>query len=215
MDLSGKGTWLGSIMLIAAMGAACAQQPAASEGAAQATESAPTVNPASTSEMWIPKNFKVPTLVETAGFKIVPLGPELAKLDFAAYMSSIKHLQETFSRSTEWPHEGISDADAMRDMETEQARFQSRASFAYAVLTPDGTRERGCVYVYPSNVAGYDAVVRLWVTKAEYDAGFDAELYRWVTGWIKKDWPFAKVAYPGRAIDWPSWDALVAASAAR
>jgi hypothetical protein len=57
-------------------------------------------------------------------------------------------------------------------------------------------------------------VVRLWVTKAEYDAGFDAELYAWVTNWIKKDWPFAKVAYPGRAIDWSVWDAAVAAKKA-
>jgi hypothetical protein len=52
----------------------------------------------------------------------------------------------------------------------------------------------------------------MWVTKADYDAGFDAELYAWVTGWIRKDWPFRTVAYPGRAIDWKSWDALTAAA---
>ena len=162
----------------------------------------------------VPADFIVPTLVETAGFKVVPLGPALVKVDFDAYMSSIDHLQKSFTRSTDWPHKDISDADAMRDMETEQARFERRESFAYAVLTPDGRRERGCVYVYPSTVDGYDAVVRIWVTKAEYDAGFDAELYAWVTDWIRTDWPFEKVAYPGRAIDWTTWDALVAAEKA-
>jgi len=158
------------------------------------------------------KDFVAPTLVETPGFKIVPLGPALVKIDFDAYMSSIDHLQTTFTRSTSWPHKDISQADAMRDMETEQARFRDRRSFAYAVLTPDGSRERGSVYISPSPVAGYDAMVRLWVTKAEYDAGFDAELYAWVTQWVQTKWPFRKVAYPGRSIGWKSWDSMVAAN---
>jgi hypothetical protein len=160
---------------------------------------------------FVAETFDVPVLVETADFKIVPLGPALAKVDFDAYMSSIEHLQQTFSRNTKWPRQGISDADARRDMENEQARFQGRKSFAYSVLTPDGKRERGCVYVYPSSVPGYDAVVRMWVTKAEYDAGFDAQLYKWVTDWVRKDWPFEKVAYPGRTIEWDRWNAIVAA----
>ena len=151
-------------------------------------------------------------LVEAAGFKLVPLGPELVAVDFNAYMSSIEHLQRTFTRSTNWPHKDISDADAMRDMETEQARFRSRQSFAYAVLTPDGSRERGSVYVSPSPTEAYDAVVRMWVTKAEYEAGFDAELYEWVSNWLQTEWPFDRVAYPGRSIDWQTWDTIVAES---
>ena len=34
------------------------------------------------------------------------------------------------------------------------------------MLTPDGETELGCVYVYPSKKAGFDAVIRLWVTEA-------------------------------------------------
>lgn len=190
------------LMLVVAQTPALANDPAPASAPAT-VEQAPSLVPAS---------FTVPTLVETPGFKLVPLGPDVVKQDFDAYMSSIEHLQNTFTRSTAWPHKNISAADAMRDMEGEQARFAARKSFAYAVLTPDGTRERGSVYVSPSPVPGYGAMVRLWVTRADYDAGFDAELYAWVTGWIDKDWPFAKVAYPGRAIDWADWDALVAAS---
>ncbi|GAA0735859.1 twin-arginine translocation pathway signal protein [Sphingomonas sp. ABOLD] len=164
---------------------------------------------------FVPAGFAPPTLVDAQRFKLVPLGPALVKIDFDAYMSSIDHLQKTFTRSTAWPHPGITDADAMRDMETEQARFRARRSFAYAVLSPDGRRERGSVYVSPSPIPGYDAMVRLWVTKADHDAGFDAELYAWVTEWIRTDWPFARVAYPGRSIDWGTWDAAVAAEAAK
>lgn len=157
---------------------------------------------------FVPTHFQPPTLARAPSFKLVPLGPAVVKIDYDAYMASIAHLQKTFTRSTDWPTATITAADAMKDMETEQARFQKRQSFAYAVLTPDGKRERGSVYVSPSRIPGYDAVVRLWVTKADFDAGFDAELYDWVQGWMKAKWPFAKVAYPGRAIDWATWDAL-------
>lgn len=181
----------------------------------RATQSSTAIsNTPEAASSFVPVDFNAPTLVETGDFKIVPLGPDLVKVDFDAYMSSIEHLQKTFTRSADWPHEGISDADAMRDMQAEQARFRKRASFAYAVLTKDGRRERGCVYVYPSTVAGFDAVVRLWVTKAEFDAGFDAELFAWVTTWMRRDWPFAKIAYPGRSIAWEEWESVVAASKA-
>ena len=180
-----------------------AAHPARSETASE--ESSPP------SARFISPGFDPPTLVETAAFTLAPLGPQWVEVDFDAYMSSIDHLQKSFTRSTDWPHAGISRADAMQDMENEQARFRRRESFAYAVLTPDGQRERGSVYIRPSLVPGYDAMVSMCVTKAEYDAGFDRELYTWVTGWVRNKWPFVNVAYPGRAIPWARWDAMVAA----
>jgi hypothetical protein len=188
----------------------------ASGSMAQAQQS-PAAVPAEKSQVssFVPADFNVPTRVEAPDFKLVPLGPEVVQLDFDAYMSSIEYLQTSFSRSTRWPRSDINAADAMKDMEGEQARFKSRKSFAFAVLTPDGSRERGSVYVSPSPVGGYDAVVRMWVTKADHDAGFDATLYKWVTSWIQKDWPFQKVAYPGRSIDWAAWDPMVAANTPR
>lgn len=179
-------------------GAQAAAQEIAADAAPARTAPAPLVK----------QDFAVPTLVEAEGFKLVPLGPDLVDIDFAAYMSSIEHLQQTFTRSTGWPHADITADEAMADMENEAARFKARTSFAYGVLTPDGTRERGSLYVSRSPVAGYDAMVRMWVTKAEFDAGFDAELYQWAKAWIASEWPFAKVAYPGRAISWEKWDTL-------
>lgn len=160
------------------------------------------------SSPFIPEDFEPPVRVEAGDFLIVPLGPDLVDIDYEAYMSSIEHLQTTFTRSTGWPREGITDAEAMLDMETEAARFQARTSFAYAVLTPDGTRERGCVYVRPASKPGFDAEVRLWVTQTEFDAGFDPALYTWAQTWVANVWPFENVAYPGRAISWEAWDAL-------
>ncbi|MBB3938410.1 hypothetical protein GGR39_000039 [Novosphingobium fluoreni] len=184
-------------------------------GVARAEEVAPLPSSATRSPELVPASFKVPTRSTGPGFKLVPLGPDLAMIDHAAYMSSIPHLQATFTRSKNWPHPGISAAEAMADMKAEQARFIASESFAYAVLTPDGKRERGCVYVSPSPVPGYDAVVRMWVTQAEYDAGFDARLQSWVMEWVRQDWPFRNVAYPGRTIPWATWDTKIAATKAK
>ncbi|MDP5102799.1 MAG: twin-arginine translocation pathway signal protein [Erythrobacter sp.] len=193
-----RAFWTALALIALSVPLAAAQTP-------ETTASAPS---------FVAADFDVPTLVETSGFKLVPLGPDLVDIDFAAYMASIEHLQQTFTRSKGWPRADITAAEAMADMQTEQGRFERRESFAYAVLTPDGTRERGSVYVYPSTIEGYDAVIRLWVTKAEYDAGFDAELYAWTQQWIARDWGFTNPAFPGRAITWEEWDALTKANAA-
>ena len=159
-------------------------------------------------DAFIPEAFEPSENVGGWGFKLVPLGPELVDLDYAAYMSSIDHLQKTFSRSGNWPHEGITDEDAMQDMLNEQGRFERRESFAYGVLTQDGEREMGSVYIRPSSKPGYDAQVTMWVTQADYEAGFDEILFEWTKMWVEQSWPFSNVAYPGRTIDWATWDAL-------
>lgn len=152
--------------------------------------------------------FEPPEEIIGWGFKLVPLGPEVVDLDFEAYMSSMEHLQTTFSRSGNWPREGITDEEAMQDMLNEQGRFERRESFAYAVLTPEGDRELGCVYIKPGSKPGYDAEVTLWVTQAEFDKGFDDTLYEWTKYWVEQSWPFTEVAFPGRDIAWEEWDQL-------
>ena len=143
---------------------------------------------------FVPPSFAVPALHATADFKLVPLGPDLAELDYRAYMSSIDHLRKTFS-SGNWPHKDLTMADALKDVEGEIARFHARTSFTYAVLNPAGTDERGCVYISPSRKPGFDAQVRLWVTAAEHDRGFHSALQDEVKRWVSAAWPFRSVDY--------------------
>lgn len=202
------------VVLFSSALAACSptpEQTAAEEPIAQTSgeESAGEAATATASApLLVPPGFEVPVDVQGEGFKLVPLGPDLTDIDYAAYMSSIEHLQETFTRSDRWPTADLTRDDAVVDMETEQGRFERRESFAYGVLTADGARELGSVYVRPASKPGYDATVSMWVTKADFDAGFDAELYDWVQEWVTNDWPFENVAYPGRKIEWAQWDVL-------
>ncbi len=148
---------------------------------------------------FVPADYVVPTEFRAAKFKLVPLSPAIVRQDYEAYMSSIEHLQKTFSGPS-WPTKNITMDDAMKDMRNEESRFQKRASFAYGVLTLDGKKELGSVYFSPSNKVGYDAVVRMWVTKEMFDKGFEDELFQEVKAWTAKAWPFRKVAYVGREI---------------
>ena len=147
-------------------------------------------------EAFVPVDFRVPVQYQTSTFQLVPLGPEVVKLDYDAYMGSIEHLQKTLGGK--WPHAGLTMADAMKDMQSEEARFNARKSFAYAVLTPDKRKELGSVYVRPSRKPGYDAQVTMWVIKEQFDKGFEEELLTAVKTWIAKEWPFKNVDYPGR-----------------
>jgi hypothetical protein len=147
-------------------------------------------------EAFVPVDFRVPVHYQTNTFHLVPLGPEVVKLDYDAYMGSIEHLQKTLGGK--WPHAGLTMADAMKDMQGEETRFKGRKSFAYAVLALDKTKELGSVYVRPSRKPGYDAQVSMWVTKQEFDAGFEEELLATVKTWIAKEWPFKNVDYPRR-----------------
>jgi hypothetical protein len=145
-------------------------------------------------EAFVPVDFRIPVHHQTNTFQLVPLGPEVVKLDYDAYMGSIEHLQKTLGGK--WPHAGLTMTDAMKDMESEEARWKARKSFAYAVLSPDKSKELGSVYVRPSRKPGFDAQVTMWVTKDQFDRGFEDELFAAVKTWIAADWPFKNVDYP-------------------
>ena len=154
--------------------------------------------------MLVPDDFEVPVLVRRS-LKLVPLGPEVVDQDYEAYMSSIAHLQATFTRSTDWPREDIDREAAMADMRPNRRVLMSGVRCLRG-SEPDGTRERGCLYIRPASKPGFDAEVVLWVTQAEFDAGFDAELYAWTQTWIATFWPMTEVVYPGRSVSWNDWD---------
>jgi len=76
--------------------------------------------------------------------------------------------------------------------------FQHMTSFAYGVLTADGSEEVACVYVSPSKKEGYDATVRLLMTERGAREGLEKVLVEKVREWVKASWPFKKVDYAGR-----------------
>jgi hypothetical protein len=85
---------------------------------------------------------------------------------------------------------------------------QFKTSFVYIPVTPDGKTQLGAIYIDPSVKEGFDANVQMWVRASEANTGFEEKLFAVVKDWIAREWPFERVAYPGKEISREEWDAI-------
>jgi hypothetical protein len=144
--------------------------------------------------MLVPEGFEVPRELRTEWFRLEPLGPQHNDSDYAAWMSSIKHLQTSpgFAGHGWPPDEGLPIEENLADLVRHADEFEKRLAFAYTVLRPDADEVIGCVYFDPTEQAG--AVdVRSWV-RADV-AELDATLRTTVRDWLSSSWPFDSVTY--------------------
>ncbi|MGC9342483.1 MAG: hypothetical protein ACP5E3_07280 [Bacteroidales bacterium] len=154
---------------------------------------------------FIPSDFKVPDLLQNEHFRIRMLTVNDVVKDYDAVMTSVDHLRGVFGPNSTWPADDQTLEQDLIDLGWHQKEFQRRSSFAYTVMNPDESECLGCIYIDPSSKENYDAEVHLWVRKSAFDNGLDPVLFSIVKEWIEKDWPFEKVAYPGREINWTEW----------
>lgn len=157
---------------------------------------------------FVPEDFEVPPLMTTDHLRIRPLRAADVDLDYRAVMSSVEHLRGIFGPDDDWPSADLTREDDLRALRNHEKEFERRCAFTYTVMTPDEGECLGCVYIVPTHADEYDAQVYMWVTKGAYDEGLDEELYSAVRKWIQADWPFSRVAYPGRSIGWQEWARL-------
>ena len=157
---------------------------------------------------FLPRDFVVPEVAETARFRLRALTIHDVVKDYDAVMTSREHLWDLFGDVWGWPPEDLTLEQDLIDLGWHQKEFQLRSSFDYAVMSLDEKQLLGCVYVDPSSAVGYDAEVCLWARQSELASGLEDELYAFVKDWISREWPFTKVAYPGREITWDELDAL-------
>jgi hypothetical protein len=157
---------------------------------------------------FVPPNFKVPDKLETEKFQLRMLTVNDVVKDYDAVMTSVEHLQGVFGPHSTWPLPNLTLEQDLIDLGWHQKEFQMRRSFTYTVMNPSESQCLGCVYIFPTEKQGYDAEVCLWVRKSEFEKGLDPILFNAIKKWVEKVWPFKKVAYPGREIDWKAWEAI-------
>ena len=78
----------------------------------------------------------------------------------------------------------------------------------YTVVSLDEKKCLGCLYISPSSNSIYDVEIVMWVRASEVSNGLDGHLFDAVKKWIKDKWQFMNPGYPGREIDWQSWNEL-------
>lgn len=170
------------------------------------------VNPglvmAQSSHPFVPSDFSVPERLETTQFILRMLTVNDVVKDYDAVMTSVDYLRGVFGPRSRWPSPDLTLEQDLIDLGWHQKEFQRRSSFAYTMMNPSESECLGCVYIDPTQKRGYDAEVYLWVRKSEVAKGLDPILLEAVKKWIKATWPFKKVAYPGREIDWEAWQEI-------
>ena len=139
--------------------------------------------------------FVVPLRLETLHFVLEPLGPQHNDADYAAWSTSIEHINGTpgWEKST-WPRPMTLDENRA-DLERHASDFENRTGFTYTVLSPEGD-VMGCVYIYPSKKETVEAHVSSWVRASSAD--LDTPLWRAVGAWLDSDWPFENIDYAAR-----------------
>jgi hypothetical protein len=153
---------------------------------------------------FVPPAFDVPRTFDTAEFRLRVLTVNDVVKDYDAVVSSADHLKTKVFPGGSWP-DGLTIEKNLIDLGWHQKEFENRTSFTYTVVDLQEARVLGCVYIYPSRRAGYDAVVYLWARQSELAGGLEDRLHVAVKAWLAKDWPFKKVAFPGRDIPWDAW----------
>ena len=155
---------------------------------------------------FVPPEFEVPERLETKEFRLRMLTVNDVVKDYDAVMTSVEHLKGILPGSS-WP-EGLTFEQDLIDLGWHQKEFQTRRSFAYTVVTPSESMVTGCVYINPTRKRGYDAEIYLWARESELASGLESRLFTAVREWVAREWPFRKVAFPGRDIEWESWNAI-------
>ena len=144
---------------------------------------------------FVPPGFDVPTGLGTPWFSLEPLGPEHNERDFHAWTSSIGHIRATPGyEGRSWPHP-MTLEENLGDLEMHARDFRDRVGFTYTVLDAEGDAV-GCVYIYPAEDDEHDARVLSWVRASRGE--LDPVLWREVSSWLEREWPFERVAYAPR-----------------
>ncbi len=143
----------------------------------------------------------IPSPPSSAKLFLEPLGEQHNESDLAAWSASIAHIRTTPGMANrEWPpDEPYTLEQNLGDMRMHATDFAARTGFTWTVLDPASREVIGCVYMYPpeSKTAPEGQVqVKSWVRGDK--AHLDAELYRLVSDWVDRDWPWPDVDYAAR-----------------
>ena len=160
------------------------------------------------SDPFVPADFNVPDTLENQYFRVRMLTVNDVVKDYDAVMTSLDHLKGVFGPNSNWPSKDLTFEQDLIDLGWHQKEFQRRSSFAYTVVNLDESEVIGCLYIFPTTKGDYNAEITMWVRTNVLDQGLDSVLFNTIKEWVAKDWPFKKVAYPGREISWEDWELL-------
>ena len=158
-------------------------------------------------KLFLPQDFKVPDSIENEHFRIRMATINDAVKDYDAVMSSFNHLNKEFPH-WRWPKKSLTIEQNLIDLGWHQKEFQMRSSFLYTIVRLDESQILGSLYIDPSTKNNFDSEIHMWVRQSELQNELDSILFTKVKEWIDKEWPYKKVAYPGRDYSFEDWNLM-------
>ena len=155
----------------------------------------------------VPKDFIVPERLECGEFHLRMLSVHDVIKDFDAVIASQSTLPCYLQPGKTWPA-GLTLTEDLIDLGWHHREFTLRSSFAYTVMSPDEFQCLGCCYIDPSDRVGHDASCWYWGRGDLLATGLEERIGQAFRDWLKRDWPFKHVAFPGRDMSWETWEQL-------
>ncbi len=158
----------------------------------------------------VPIGFVVPLRLNGDGFYLRMLTIDDLVKDYDAIIASRETLPGIMPPGDSWP-DGLTLAENLIDLGWHQREFTLRHSFAYTVMALDESQCLGCCYIDPSDRQGFEVMASYWARGDRLSGGLEESLGQAFRAWLKHDWPFRNVAFPGRDIPWDKWMSLMPA----
>jgi hypothetical protein len=127
--------------------------------------------------------------VELGGWRLTPLRPELAEVDFAAFFPCRQRLRHELGWNG-WPPDDFTVTANVADLSDHYGEFERREAYAYSIL--DAEVCVGCVYIEPWKRG---AQLHFWVVDTWLSR--ESDLLQSVLVWLET-WPFEEVIVPLR-----------------
>lgn len=165
----------------------------------------------------VPAAFDPPRRVSLDGFTLEVLAPCHADADFRAVKSSANDIRHVFGPESDWPSADITFEQNLADLERHAQEFERRDAFAYSMLKSP-TEYVGCLYIKPiksrmaddARKALFDAQAFFWLSSVPNPLSATA-VHAVLDQWLRDQWPFRAVAWPGRTESWAEWERLAQA----
>lgn len=177
---------------------------------AQFAIAASTTSPLSVLEevpmIWVPE--LLPDILMTNGFKphqgfkgtnyrIEPIHRNHSPIDYIAWHDeSWNELRTVYGPAWDWPRE-MTESQNANDLEKyHYNNFLNLSWITYEILSLDGKRALGSIYLTPESCGVYGARAMYWITtplRGEIEATFHAEMKQW----LNTVWPWQTTYFPG------------------
>jgi RimJ/RimL family protein N-acetyltransferase len=152
-------------------------------------------------------NTSVPETRRSERLLLRPLRTTDVELDYAAVMASAERLR--LWSDSDWPADDFTLEGNLADLQMHQDDFAAGKGYTYTVLSPDGSRCLGCVYLYDAQEPMLGAClepqapvsVRFWVRTEEIANDLDRHLLAVLRQWLAEEWAFDCLIYGVNPLD--------------